>query len=259
MMPAAGSRGGPRNPARRSGRERVSGPPGPRKTLAARLRDVSDRLSRRFGRPRRSAHRTDPLSNLVLTILSQNTTDANRDRAFATLSARFPGITLLAAASQEDVEDAIRAGGLARAKAKAILSTLSRIHRERGEYSLDFLTGMPLAEARSYLTSFPGIGVKTANVVLLFSFDKEAFPVDTHILRVAKRLGLLPPRADLSRAALRLEPHVPSGESIPLHINLIRLGRETCKPRNPLCPECPLLPVCPEGRRRTGKHRSPVR
>ena len=233
----------------------MTGRPGPRMSLSARMRDVTDRLSLRFGRPRRSAHRTDPLSNLVLTILSQNTTDANRDRAFAALMGRFPTLELLAAAPPNAVEDAIRVGGLARAKAKAILGCLSRIHRERGGYSLDFLGGMPRDEARDYLTSFPGVGVKTANVVLLFSFGMEAFPVDTHILRVTRRLGLVPPAADLSRAALLLEPHVPRGESMPLHINLIRLGRETCRPRKPLCPECPLLPVCPEGRRRTGKLR----
>jgi endonuclease-3 len=227
-------------------------PGGSRNALATRLRDISRRLSRRFGRPSSSAHRTEPLRNLVLTILSQNTTDANRDRAFADLNARFPTFPLLAAASPEAGEEAIRVGGLARAKAKAILSALSRIHRERGEYSIDFLSGMPLPEAREYLTSFPGVGVKTANVVLLFSFGKEAFPVDTHILRVTKRLGLVPPSADLSRAALLLEPHVPPGEPMPFHRNLIRLGKETCRPREPLCPECPLLAVCPEGARRTG-------
>jgi endonuclease-3 len=118
---------------------------------------------------------------------------------------------------------------------------------------------MPVPEARKYLTSFPGVGVKTANIVLLFSFGKEAFPVDTHILRVTKRLGLVPPSADLSRAALLLEPHVPRGEAAPLHINLIRLGREVCRPRDPRCPECPLLPVCPEGRRRTGRRRESAR
>jgi endonuclease-3 len=225
---------------------------GSRTALATRLRDISGRLSGRYGRARRSAHRTEPLRNLVLTILSQNTTDANRDRAFAALTARFPTFPLLAAASPKDVEEAIRVGGLARAKARAILSALSRVHRERGEYSLDFLSGMPLREAREYLTSFPGVGVKTANVVLLFSFGKEAFPVDTHILRVTKRLGLVPPAADLSRAALLLEPHVPPGEPMPFHMNLIRLGREICRPREPLCPECPLLAVCPEGARRTG-------
>lgn len=217
------------------------------------MRDVSRRLSRRFGILRRSAHQTEPVRNLILTILSQNTTDANRDRAYASLAKRFSTFPLLAAAPPEDVEEAIRAGGLARAKSKAILSALSRIRREKGGYTLDFLSEMPLAEARDYLTSFPGVGVKTANVVLLFSFGKEAFPVDTHILRVAKRLGLAPPSADLTRAALFLEPHVPPGESMPLHMNLIRLGREICRSRNPLCPECPLLPVCPEGRRRTGK------
>lgn len=222
-----------------------------RTSLATRLRDVSGRLSRRYGRARRSAHRTEPLRNLVLTILSQNTTDANRDRAFAALTARFPTFPLLAAASPKDVEEAIRMGGLARAKTRAILSALSRVHRERGEYSLDFLSVMPLRDAREYLTSFTGVGVKTANVVLLFSFNKEAFPVDTHILRVTKRLELVPPATDLSRAALLLEPHVPAGKQMPFHMNLIRLGREICRPREPLCPECPLLAVCPEGARRT--------
>ena len=121
--------------------------------------------------------------------------------------------------------------------------------RERGAYALDHLRELPLAEARAEMTSFPGIGVKTANILLLFSFGKEAFPVDTHILRVSKRLGLVPDSADLSRAALLLEPHVPPGEHIPLHLNLIRLGREICGPRNPLHAGCPLLPVCPEGAR----------
>lgn len=226
---------------------------GPRNILAARLSEVSARLSRRFGSPRMSAHRIDPVRNLILTILSQNTKDANRDRAFANLERRFPNLDLLAAASIDDVEEAIRPGGLARSKAKAILSALTRILQERGAYTLDFLAETPLAEAREYLTSFAGVGVKTANVVLLFSFGKEAFPVDTHILRVTRRLALVPPSADLSRAALLLEPHAPRGKAMPLHLNLIRLGREICRPRDPLCPDCPLLPVCPEGKRRTGK------
>lgn len=217
-----------------------------------RLRDVSARLARRFGRPSRCAHELDPVRNLVLTILSQNTNDANRDKAFARLMERFPAIPRLAAADARDVEEAIRPAGLPRAKAKAILSALARIGRERGAHDLSFLEGMTLHEARAYLTSFPGIGVKTANVVLLFSFGKGAFPVDTHILRVAKRLALVPSSADLSRAALRLEPHVRAGEHVSLHLNMIRLGRETCRPRNPLCPACPLLAVCPEGKRRVG-------
>ena len=225
--------------------------------LPARLRDVSRRLARRYGRPDRCAHEEDPVRNLILTILSQNTTDANRDRAFASLFRRFPTLPLLAAARPADVEEAISAGGLARAKAKAILSALARLDGERGEYSLDFLSGMPLETARSYLTSFPGVGVKTANIVLLFSFRRDAFPVDTHVLRVAKRLGIVPASADLARAALLLEPHVPKGEHVPLHLNMIRLGREVCRPRNPRHAECPLLPVCPEGMRAAGKRGIP--
>jgi endonuclease-3 len=219
--------------------------------LAERLRGISRLLARRFGRPEPCGHEIPPVRNLVLTILSQNTTDANRDRAYGTLMKRFPTVPELASAKPEEVEEAIRVGGLAKAKARSILGALSRLSEERGDYSLDFLRSMPLPSAREYLTSFPGIGVKTANVLLLFSFGFPAFPVDTHILRVTKRLGLVTAKADLGKAALSLEPHVPKDAHGPLHLNLIRLGRELCRPRAPLCPSCPLLPVCPEGTRRT--------
>lgn len=216
---------------------------------ADRLLQISRLLGERFGRPDRSAHETDPVRNLILTILSQNTTDRNRDRAYASLTDRFPTLPRLAAAAPAAVEEAIRVGGLAKAKANAILSALARMKRERGAHTLDHLREMPLPEARAYLTSFPGVGVKTANILLLFSFGKEAFPVDTHVLRVTRRLGLVPASADLARAALLLEPHVPPGEHMPLHLNLIRLGREICRARRPLHAECPLLPGCPEGKR----------
>jgi endonuclease-3 len=222
--------------------------PGP--GLPARLREISGLLARRFGRPEACGHEIAPERTLVLTILSQNTTDLNRDRAYETLVKRFPTLPALAAARPSEVEEAIRVAGLAKAKARSILGALSRLSEERGSYSLGFLRGMPLPAARAYLTSFPGIGVKTANILLLFSFGLPAFPVDTHILRVAKRLGLVPAGADLGKAALALEPHVPAGEHGPLHLNLNRLGREVCRPRTPLCPACPLLPVCPEGARR---------
>ncbi len=229
------------------------------RSIPVRLREIARRLETRYGRPDACAHETDPVRNLILTILSQNTTDKNRDRAFASLVDRFPTLPRLAAAKPSAVEEAIRVGGLARAKAKTILHALSRMERERGAYTLDLLRELPLAEARAEMTSFPGIGVKTANILLLFSFGKEAFPVDTHILRVSKRLGLVPDSADLSRAALLLEPHVPPGEQIPLHLNLIRLGREICGPRNPRHAECPLLPACPEGKRAMGGGRRSVR
>lgn len=224
---------------------------------AARLGEVSRLLAARFGRHSACGHETDPVRNLVLTILSQNTTDANRDRAFERLVRRFPSIPLLAAARPEEVEEAIRVGGLAKAKARAILGALARLRDGNGAFSLEFLRGMSLPEARKQLTSFPGVGVKTANIVLLFSFGMPAFPVDTHILRVTKRLGLVPPAATLAVASLRLEPYVEAGDHGPLHLNLIRLGREVCKPRNPLCGGCPLLPVCPEGGRRTGGRKAP--
>jgi endonuclease-3 len=220
--------------------------------IPARLREVSRRLARRFGEPDLCGHETSPVTNLVLTILSQNTNDANRDRAFASLRRRFPTLPRLAAAKPVELEEAIRVGGLAKAKASAILAALSRMKAERGGYTLDFLRSMPMEGARAYLTSFAGVGVKTANILLLFSLGFPAFPVDTHILRVTKRLGLVPASATLAAAALLLEPHVPEGEQVPLHLNLIRLGRELCRPRNPLCPSCPLLPLCPEGARVTG-------
>jgi endonuclease-3 len=223
--------------------------PAAAKVHPARLPDIARRLAEAFGRPDLCAHVTEGVRNLVLTILSQNTTDRNRDLAYERLTARFPTLAAVADAPAADVEEAIRVGGLAKAKADAIQAALRRIREERGEFSLDFLAGLPLEEARSYLTSFRGVGVKTANILLLFSWGLPAFPVDTHILRVAKRLGLVPEGADLAQAARSLEPHVPEGEGAPLHLNLIRIGRELCKPRAPLCPECPLRPVCP-----TGKH-----
>ncbi|HEY3489247.1 MAG TPA: hypothetical protein VGK27_03870 [Candidatus Deferrimicrobiaceae bacterium] len=214
-----------------------------------RLPLVSDRLAKAYGRPGLCAHITEGVDNLVLTILSQNTTDRNRDLAYDRLMTRFGSLEALAAAEVADVEAAIRVGGLAKAKAGAILSALRRIREERGGFTLDFLASMPLPAARDYLTSFRGVGVKTANILLLFSFGMPAFPVDTHILRVAKRLGLVANDADLAHAALALEPHVPSGEGVPLHLNLIRIGRELCKPRAPHCPECPLCPDCPTGQK----------
>ncbi|HEX9191333.1 MAG TPA: endonuclease III [Candidatus Deferrimicrobiaceae bacterium] len=232
-------------------------PPRAAPGLPARLREISRLLARRFGRPEVCGHQTAPVQNLVLTILSQNTTDANRDRAYDALMKRFPTLPALAAAMPAEVEEAIRVGGLAKAKTRSILGALSRLKEEHGGYSLDFLRSTPLAEARAYLTSFPGVGVKTANILLLFSFGLPAFPVDTHILRVTKRLGLVPGNATLGKAAATLEPHVPKEAHGPLHLNLIRLGREVCRPRTPLCPACPLLRVCPEGARRTGGNPAP--
>lgn len=216
------------------------------------LPEICSILARAFGRPGHCAHVAEGVQNLILTILSQNTTDRNRDLAYERLTARFPSPEALADAPAAEVEEAIRVGGLAKAKAGSILAALRRIREARGQLELDFLAAMPLPAARAWLTSLPGVGVKTANILLLFSFGMPAFPVDTHILRVSKRLGIVDEGADLARAAFALEPHVPAGEGAPLHLNLIRVGRELCKPRAPLCPRCPLLPVCPTGQQNQG-------
>jgi endonuclease-3 len=222
--------------------------------LGGRLSALGALLEARFGRPDACAHsdQGDPLYNLVLTILSQNTTDGNRDRAFARLVERYPSAPALAAADPAELADTIRVAGLPKAKAGSILAALARLSADGHGHSLEFLRTMGLDEARRYLVSFPGVGVKTANILLLFSFGLPAFPVDTHVFRVTSRLGLLPRGADLGKAALHLEPHVAPGEHGPLHLNLIRLGKEICRPAKPKCPECPVLSLCPEGAARTG-------
>lgn len=220
---------------------------------AARIADAHRLLAGRYGIGGHCAHEglPDPISNLVLTILSQNTTDANRDRAYASLMARFKTLAAIETGDESDVEASIRVGGLPKAKARSIQGALRRLREERGKLSLDHVAKMKLDEARAYLTSFPGIGVKTANIILLFSFGFPAFPVDTHILRVTKRLGWVPESADLAKAAHAIEPLVPVGAHVPFHMNLIALGKELCKPSKPRCDECPLLALCPEGGRNT--------
>ena len=217
------------------------------KGISASLAGIDRRLASSFGTPEPSPHELPPVWNLVLTILSQNTTDASRDRAFAALRKKYSTFPKLAAADAGELAETIRPAGLSRAKSASILAALSRLKQERGGYTLDFLKSMPLQEARDYITSFGGVGVKTANILLLFSFGFPAFPVDTHVFRVTKRLGLIPPSASPAKAAFLLEPHVPEGAHVRMHLNLIQLGRGICRSRNPLCSSCPLLKSCPTG------------
>lgn len=217
------------------------------KEISARLAEIDRRLESGFGVFEASPHELPPVWNLVLTILSQNTTDASRDKAFAALRKKYPSFSRLAAASAQELQDTIRPAGLARTKSASILAALSRLKKEKGRYTLDFLKSMPMEEARAYITSFEGVGVKTANILLLFSFGFPAFPVDTHVFRVTRRLGLIPRSASPAKAAFLLEPHVPKGGHMRVHMNLIRLGRKICRSGNPLCQSCPLLKVCPTG------------
>jgi endonuclease-3 len=203
-----------------------------------------DALRRRFGRPRRT-RRFAPLEELILTVLSQNTNDGNRDRAFASLRAAFPSWELVARAPARAVERAIRTGGLARTKSRVIQAILRRVATERGGFDLGFLRDIPLDEAHAWLRSFSGVGDKTAACVLLFSCGRPAFPVDTHVLRASRRLGWIPAQATAAEAHRRLAAVIPKRRYFEAHVNLITLGRRLCKPRNPRCPECPLAAVCP--------------
>jgi len=205
--------------------------------------ETSQRLAQVFGEwPKRS--RPDAIAELISTILSQNTNDALRDKAYGSLRQRFPTWEEVCEASEEELVAAIRIAGLSQHKAPAIQRALRRIHAERDGWSLDFLRGMPVEEAKQWLTSIKGIGPKTAAIVLLFALDMPAFPVDTHIHRVTRRLGLIPAKASREKAHELLEAIFPPEHYYAAHLNLIRHGREVCQARKPRCEACVLRDLC---------------
>jgi endonuclease-3 len=186
----------------------------------------------------------DPVSELVSTILSQNTNDVNRDAAFDRLRSRLPAWEQVRDADVKDVIDAIRPAGLANQKGPRIQEALRFITRERGELSLDFLADWPVDEAKAWLSSIKGVGPKTAAIVLLFSLGRAAFPVDTHVHRVTKRLGLIGPRVSRERAHVELGELAPPEIYYAFHLNLIRHGRQVCTSRKPRCQRCTLSHLC---------------
>jgi endonuclease-3 len=212
-----------------------------------RARAIHDRLATRFG-PLEPPRAADPLDELVLTVLSQHTSDLNAERAFADLRSTFATWDDVGATPADRVADAIRSGGLANTKAPRIQAILREVHEREGGYDLTRLRGLSDADARTYLTSLPGIGPKTAAVVLSFALGRDTIPVDTHVHRTTRRLGMVPPKASAERADRLLHDLVPDGLRTPLHVGLIRLGREICKAPTPLCRQCPLLDLCPTGR-----------
>lgn len=185
-----------------------------------------------------------PMDELVLTFLSQNTSDLNSGRAFEALKARYPTWQAVLDAPVEELAETIRSGGLAQQKAPRIQQALRRILAERGAFNLDFLADLPVAEAMDWLTSFDGIGHKTASIVLLFCFNKPAFPVDTHVGRVTRRLGLAGPKESEEKIKGIWERLVPPAWFYPLHLNLIRHGREACHAQRPACGICALNEIC---------------
>ena len=186
----------------------------------------------------------DPVDELVLTILSQNTSDLNSGRAFEAMRARYPTWEEVLAAPVDELAASIRSGGLSQQKAPRIQAALRRVLQERGEFRLDFLRDLPLQEAFAWLTSFAGIGHKTASIVLLFCFNRPAFPVDTHITRVSRRLGVSGPKATPEQISAIWIDLVPSDRFYALHLNLIRHGREVCKAPTPRCAACILADLC---------------
>jgi endonuclease-3 len=206
-------------------------------------RQVHQRLLVFFGQP---TWRTPlpPVDELVSTILSQNTNDLNRDRAYAALRTEFPTWEQVRDADLVLVTASIRPAGLANQKALCIQQVLRGITSERGSFDLTFLKDLPVDEARSWLMKFKGVGPKTAAIVLLFSLNKPAFPVDTHIYRVTGRLGMLSEKMTVEAAHHHLEQLFTPDMYYATHLNLIHLGREICTARKPCCDRCPLRKPC---------------
>jgi endonuclease-3 len=214
-----------------------------RRAAAAKARKVHARLLKEYGEPV-WRNPLPPVDELVSTILSQNTNDVNRDRGFQALRARFPTWEAVRDAPAAEVMDAIRPAGLANQKGPRIQQVLRQITDERGRLNLDFLAELPVDEARAWLTRFKGVGPKTAAIVLLFSLNRPAFPVDTHVHRVTGRLGLRPEALSADDCHPYFEGLLPPATYYAAHLNLIRHGREVCHARKPDCGRCVLRDLC---------------
>lgn len=210
---------------------------------AARVKAIHQALLGGYG-PRRWRKRLDPLSELIFTILSQNTSDVNRDRAYERLRSEFPTWEGVRDAPVEEIAQAIRPGGLANIKAPRIKDILYTITERWGELSLEFICQMEIEAAKEWLGSLRGVGPKTTACVLLFGCGRPAFPVDTHVYRVSKRLGLIRRITSAQEAHKILEALLSPQDYYAFHLNLIAHGREVCKARHPRCEICVLAPYC---------------
>jgi endonuclease III len=204
--------------------------------------EVDRRLKQAFGIPRNRER--DAVSQLVATILSQATTDTQTARSFENLRRRFPTWDQVRDAPTAEIARQIKSSGLSRQKAPRIKAALQHITRERGQIELDFLNELPPEDSYRWLTHLKGVGPKTACIVLLFTFHKPLFPIDTHIHRITQRLGWIPHAASAEKAHKILRPLIPPRAHFRLHVNLIRLGREICRAQMPRCEICPLTDLC---------------
>ncbi len=214
--------------------------------LAKRAIKIHEKLLEFYGEPV-WRNPLPAIDELVSTILSQNTNDINRDRAFESLRAKFPTWEAVRDAKTKDVIEAIRPAGLANQKGPRIQQVLKAITKERGNLDLSFLKKMSVDDARNWLIKFNGVGPKTAAIVLCFSLDMPAFPVDTHVYRVTGRIGLRPDKMTVEQAHPHLESLFPPATYYAAHLNIIRLGREICTARKAMCEKCPIRKLCDYG------------
>ena len=186
-----------------------------------------------------------PLDNLMLTVLSQNTNDVNRDKAYHTLRSRFPTWNDVMEADVKEIAGAIRIAGLANQKSQRMQEILRWIHRQYGALNLDGICEMNPQEVIKTFCQLKGIGIKTISVVLAFSCGVDIFPVDTHVHRLCNRIGLVKPSTKAAEKTFeQMQDRVPAGKAFSFHINLIQHGRTICRARKPLCDRCPLQEIC---------------
>jgi len=207
------------------------------------IEKINKLLAGHFGIPLRKKKLPDPVDLLIATILSQNTNDRNSYKAFINLKSKFPDWETVSSLPQRKIEQVIRIAGLGKQKSKAIKNLLSSLKIKRGRISLKYLYKMKNEDILEELTSYKGIGIKTASCVLLFSLDRNVCPVDTHVHRTLNKIGLVNTSVP-EKTYYAINDYIPSGKAHQFHTNLIRLGREVCKPAKPNCTVCPLKSVC---------------
>lgn len=217
------------------------------------IRKVNSLLLKRFGKPYRNKKLPDPVDLLIATILSQNTNDANSYKAYRNLKNQYPDWKKLLKVPVEKIERLIKVAGLGKQKSRAIKNFVNSVYEEKSDINLDFVNGMNDLTAIKKLTEYKGVGVKTASCVLLFAFDKDVCPVDTHVHRTVNRIGIV--RASTpDKTFYMLNEKFPKGIAHSFHTNLIRLGREICKPKNPSCGICPLNEICEFDKKNLGNN-----
>ena len=211
-----------------------------------RISNITKALEERFGIPVWNGP-SNPLDSFVKTVLSQNTNDLNRDRAYESLRKKYPSWENVMRARAGNIAGAIRVGGLANQKSQRIKAILNWLKKEYGELTLDSICEMDFDRAYERFGHLKGVGVKTLAVVLMFACGKDVFPVDTHVHRLCRRLGLVPMNVTADKTFELMRGRVPRGKSYSLHMNMLVLGRTICHPGNPKCNECPVLNYCPFG------------